>query len=362
MNFTIFQFPLSGSLADLLLVYEWLITFLSLELALTFLFRVNKYKKELRSLQEKAYIWLFLGFSFMWMFFIISDYYVETSIVRLIFLNCGYISLMTSVLIFIYIIESYKIFIIKYFFTVIFSLNIIAFFLILIINIDLTQFISFTFWPIFVVFFIFYSFKLYSIFKRNPVLGRFIFKYLSLLFGIILFIAGFGLTTDLMIINFGLIMRMIGDIVQTCAIIFLFLFFISTPSFSEYEWQQNLDSLFIIHKSGLLIFQKSFVTKDENLYESSISGKITSLKMMLEGISNKEEFSVIEQPAKLIIIQPGKYLYGALISKGSLISIRILLKNLIENIEKIYASVLKDWKGDLRVFKPINKIVKDHFF
>ncbi|MFX1575296.1 MAG: hypothetical protein ACFFB0_21380 [Promethearchaeota archaeon] len=355
------QFPLRGSIAEIALVIEWAIILLFFEFTLIFLNRVFKSKNELKSLQEKGYVYLFLGFSLMWIFFIIGDHYVISSEFRTIFLNFGYISLMLGALTFIYTIERYKILLKKYLFTLIFSLNIIVFFIIIIHNFNYGQVISFTFWPIFVLFFIFYSVELSSLFKSNPILGKFKYKYLQLVIGTIFLISGFGLTTDLIIRIFGLISRIIGDCFQLVALIFFFSFFISIPSFSEYEWKKKVENLFIIHKSGLLIYEKSFVEKDKLSYRSSVSGILASLRMMLEQISEEQAASIIEKKGKYIVIQPGFYLYGVLISEEKLNSFPLLLKNLIEKIEIIYSNLLQEWDGDLNVFRPIDKIIQDYF-
>ena len=149
---------------------------------------------------------------------------------------------------------------------------------------------------------------------------------------------------------------------QLFGLFILFLFFISIPSFLEYDWQKKIDSLYIIHKSGLLIYTKSFIGEDESPYNSSISGIITSLKMMLEHISNKEDISVIEQKGKIIIIHPGSYIYGVLICEVNLDSLQILLSNFIEKIEIIYSNILKEWDGDLKVLRPIDAIIKEYFY
>ncbi len=355
------QFPLRGSIAEIALVIEWVIILLYFEFALIFLNRVFKSKNELKSLQERGYVYLYLGFSLMWIFFIIGDHYTIPSELRIIFLNFGYISLMLGALIFIYTIESYKILLKRYLFTLIFTLNIIIFFIIIIYNFNYGQFISFTFWPIFVLFFIFYTLELNSIFKSNPILGKFKYKYLQLVIGTIFLISGFGLTTDLIINLFGLISRIIGDCLQIVALIFLFSFFLSTPSFSEYDWKKKVENLFIMHKSGLLIYEKSFIKKDQKSYRSSVSGVITSLRMMLEQMSEEEDTSIIEKKGKYIVIQPGLYIYGVLISEEKLNSLHILLKNLIEKIEVIYYNLLQKWDGDLKVFRPIDKIIQDYF-
>ncbi len=361
MIFDKIEFPLDGPIADVLLVIEWIIVFIYLEFALVFLNRTLKFKKELKSLQEKGYVFLFLGFSLMWIFFIIGDYYMISLDLRYICLNCGYVSLMLGCVIFFYTIEKNKIFLKRYLFTLIFTLDIILFILIIFIDIYSGQLITFTFWIIFLLFFIFYSIELGSIFKSNPILGNYKFQYLKLVLGIIFLIFGFGLTIDFIIDLFGLISRVIGDLLQIGAIIFLFLFFISIPSFLEYDWQKKVENIYIIHKSGLLIYEKSFIGEDDDQYDSSISGKITSLKMMLEHISKKEDISVIEKKGKIIIIQPGHYIYGVLICKVKLNSLQILLNNFIEKIEVIYSKILEKWDGDLKVLRPIDKIVKDYF-
>ncbi|MFX1476550.1 MAG: hypothetical protein ACFFCI_00330 [Promethearchaeota archaeon] len=355
------QFPLRGSIADIALVIEWIIILLYLEVALIFLNRVFKFKKELKSLQERGYAYLYLGFSIMWIFFILADHYVQSSQLRLIFLNCGYISLMLGALLFIYIIESYKIFLKRYLFTLIFTLEIIIFVVTIIYDIDYGQLISFIFWPIFVLFFIFYSLELNSIFKSNPILGKFKYKYLQLVIGIILSIFGFGLTIDFIINLLGLIYRIVGDFLQIFALAFLFSFFLSIPSFSEYDWQEKVENLFIIHKSGLLIYEKSFIDDDKQSFGSSVSGVITSIRMMLEQISEADDISIIEKKGKYIIIQPGHYIYGVLISEEKLISLHVLLNNLIEKIEVIYHNILQNWDGDLTVFQPLDKMIQGYF-
>ena len=82
---------------------------------------------------------------------------------------------------------------------------------------------------------------------------------------------------------------------------------------------------------------------------------------MLETVSASEDISIIEKKGKIVIIQPGKYIYGVLICDENLNSLQILLSNFIEKIETIYSNVLENWDGDLKVFKPINDFAKEIF-
>ncbi|MFW9987071.1 MAG: hypothetical protein ACFFC3_00245 [Candidatus Odinarchaeota archaeon] len=361
MIFEEIQFPLIGPMAEIALIVEWVIVLLYLELGLLFLNRVFKFKNKLKSLQERGYVYLFLGFSLMWIFFIIGDHYVHSSEIRTIFSNCGYVSLMIVIVMFMYTIESYRILLKRYLFTIIFSSNFIFYFIIIIYDLKYGQIISYTFWPIFIVFLIFYNLELNSIFKSNPILGKFRFKFLQYLIGGTTLIFGFALTTDLIINLFGLISRIIGDFLQIFTIFFLYSYFSSTPSFLEYNWQKEIEGLLIIHKSGLLIYEKSFTQETQNAYRSSISGVITMLRMMLEQISEEKDTSVIEKKGKYIIIQPGDFIYGVIISKEKLNSLHVLLNSLIVKIESIYYNLLEKWDGDLTVFRPIDKIVQDYF-
>ncbi len=357
----IVQFPLTGSLAQWLVILESLICLLSLEIALIFMNKVVKNKRNVKRLEEKAYFWVFLGYSTTILFFIISDYYVVDSSLRIICLNLGYMSLAICAFIFIFIIEKYKIFKRKFLFSIIFVIYLIFFAILSLIDISITQILSPIFFAIFITFFIYYSKELNSIFEKNPILGNYNKHLIKLFAGISLLIIGFGLTIDFSINLFGLGSRLIGDLFQLLALFFLYFYFSSIPSFSEYNWQQKIDSIFIIHKSGLLIFERSFKPGD-TYYDSATSGALTSLKMMLETVSKKETTSFIEKKGKHITIHPGKYIYGTLISEENLVSLQILLKNFIDKIEQTYGNVLKDWDGDLKVFRPIGQIAKEIFF
>ena len=121
-------FPITGPSREPLLILEWLIVFLFLELAIIFWMRMKSEKvHRLKILQEKAYSWLLLGYSIMWVFIIIGDYYLVNPYLRTLFLNLGYVLLIICTLIFIYIMEKYKIFLRKFLFTNIFLIIIVIY-------------------------------------------------------------------------------------------------------------------------------------------------------------------------------------------------------------------------------------------
>ena len=361
MIFKEIEFPLTGPLRQPLLIMEWIIFFLFLELAIIFLVRVIRKEKALKNLQEKAYIFLFLGNSFMWMLILIGEFYVDSVHVRLLLSNLGYLVQMTGALFFIFYIEKYKTLIKKKLFTFIFTSMVIIFIFISFLAVEYTIVMSFTFWPVFSLFFIFYINKLNSDFYKKKGFRSFNSDILKFILGFFFIVLGFGLTTTLMINLFGLGIRILGDIFQIIAIILFGLFFISVPSFSEIDWQKRIDNVLIMHKSGRLIYKKSFRTENIHANESLIAGVMTSLEMMLERVTHEKNMLIIEKKGKIIITQSGKLIYGVLICDENIKSLQILLNNFIEQIELIYSKVLETWDGDLKVFIPINDIANDIF-
>ena len=111
----------------------------------------------------------------------------------------------------------------------------------------------------------------------------------------------------------------------------------SIPSFSEYDYQEKIESIYIMHMSGLFLYKKTFREKVDDFDETVVSGTIASIKMMLESVSDKKGgILTIEKRGKIIIIQPGKYVIGVLICDEKLNSLQILLNKFIEKISDAF--------------------------
>jgi len=115
-------YPLTGTLREPLLIIEWVMVFLFLELAFLLYMRVKNRERKLSNFIEKASILFLLAYSSMFVFYIFGDYYMETHLSRLVVYNIGYILRMILGLVFIYKIEKYQIIIGKYLFSKIFSI------------------------------------------------------------------------------------------------------------------------------------------------------------------------------------------------------------------------------------------------
>lgn len=355
-------YPITGSLRDILFLMECIIAFIFLEFAIIFYIRIKNKGKELKVLQEKSYFWVFFGYSLRWIITIIADYQIYDSHLRILMINIGYSILIISSLFFIYIIEKYKIFLKQFLFTKIFIIMIVGYICILFISLEYATLISHLFWPIFIIFFVFYFKYMYSDLYKKGLIADFKYKFLEFCLGFFLIVVGYQLTLTSMIIVFGLIGRLYGDILQLIGIFLIFLFYISIPSFSEFDWQEKICSVLIIHNSGLFIYERIFDEHNVNNNEFIVSGRITIVKMLFEKITKQKEALIIDQGGQIIIVQPGRFIYGAVICEENLKSLQILLKKFIEKIESIYYDILKNWDGDMKILRPIDDIAKEIFY
>jgi len=317
---------------------------------------------ELKSSQEKAYIWLFLGYSIMWFFRIVGDYYVESIQLRNLIQNLGYLIQMIFLINFVRIMENYRVFIRKYLFTKICLVLILISSIVFFIDNYYRLYILLSFWIFFIGFFTIYLIDLGSNFYTKINLRGFKLDLLKFFTGIILIAGGSALTIKFIVEIFGLGIRFIGAILQLFGLILISIFFITIPSYSEYNWQDKIISVFIMHKSGLFIYKKSFREKVSPIDESVITGALTTIEMMLEKVSDIESISIIKKKEKILIFQPGRFIYGVLICEEELESLKILLSKFINKIETIYSNILEDWDRNLNVFTPIEGIAKEIFY
>jgi len=337
---------------------EWIIIFLAFELAVIFLIKYKESLKTIKNPQELSYAILFFSYSLQWIWFIISDYYAPDSGTRTLFLILGYYSLIIGAAIFIFIMETYNIFFKKYFFSSIFLITIIIFTIFTIIDIKYAQPLSVITFPVFVVFFVTY---IIGLSRRSSVKGHVILNFIKLILGFVLVGIGYLLTTDFIILNYGLEFRLWGDFIQIISVFFIYYLFSTLPPLSEFDWYEKIDSVFVVDPSGLCFFQKSFQGNGKNLEQSLRVAGLTGIEMILEQITYDKGISVIKKQNFTIIIYPSTRLIGMIFCTQELNSLKELLKSFITRVEAVYASLLSEWKGDLRIFEPIDLICMEIF-
>ena len=352
---------------------ESILTFTCLELSLIFLLRYKKPEKELRNFQELGYFSLVLGFAAMSFFYIISDYYSPDEVIspfffwnqgsmRTLFLNFGYFSITAGAIFFVFYLERYRIFLFKkYLFSLIICIYTIGFLIIFFIDIRITQVITYLFWPIFVIFLILYviDFIIKVQNKKKLLIGL-----LKILPGYAFLLIGFMLTTDVVISN-GLVFRLFGVSFELIGIVFLCYFYITLPPFSEFDWQEKIEALFLINEAGNCLYYKIFKEKkslmDENLISAAISGVDILLHELTDSKESDKKISVIKKKGETVVIYPGNIINGVLYETEDLNITKVVLKEFVQKFESIYHNVLLNWNGDATIFNPVENMTNEIF-
>ena len=353
--------PIVGPLKEPLLIMEWICFCLFFELGFIMIIRMRSKKTELKVFQERAFASIIFGYATMWMFIVIADYYVNTVELRLALLNTGRSFQCFGAFIFTFFLEKYRIFYKKYILTLSSLIILIIYTIVSIIAPTCSVYVSIGYWPFFIMFFVFYLKKFEELFKSETLSRIAKFEFFNFFVGILFIAVGYGLSTDIARILLGLEFRIIGDIVQLIAIVFCYIFILSLPSFSEYDWKEKLNQLIIMHRSGLLLFKKDFRRKDTIDLDPVVSGTLTQLKLLIEQLTMEKGTSIIEKEGKTIIIQPREFITGVLITDEKLISLKVLLNKLMDRIETVYMGILPEWDGDLKIFIPIESMVEKIF-
>jgi hypothetical protein len=307
----------------------------------------------------------------MWICFIISDYYFSSTEIISPFLiwnegsgfvlirNIGYYSLMIGAFLCVFCLEKYKVYLWKkYLFSMGFLILISVFTIALFYDIYITQTFSYFFWPYFIFFFLIY---LTDFVKKVRSREKLIYAVLKSFGGFGIFAVGFLFEIDGVLDTLGLEFRLIGAILQLIGMGIISYFFLSMPAFSEFDWQDKIEQIFLMDSAGICLYHKAFEERSELTDENLVAGAIASINIMLKELTESKEggVSVIKKQDKTIIILPSQMVAGIIFSKEDLNYTKIVLKNFVEKFETIYHDILTDWDGDLSIFKHTDNILTE---
>ena len=365
-------FPIDDALRFPLLILEWVYAFIALELGLLFILKYRKQQKQLKTLQELGFSALFFGLSLMWFLLIVADYFASDlnsspflmwseGSMRDLFINCAYYSFMIGALLFSYLMEKYKILLFKkYLFTYIMLIYNSISLMIIIFYLGAIQILFLVFWALFMCFFIIYFIAFYKkVFRRGN-------SFLNLIKSLPIFLLlslSFFFSMEYLFSFYGVTFRLAGAIFQLAILGGIFAFFRKLPPLSEFDWQTKLEELYVMTKSGICIYHKSFQEKTESFDQHIISGAFVSINVLLNELApaKAQGSSIIKKKGKTVNLYASKFLSGVLISTEELPAINFYLQEFILKLEQIYQPVLEDWKGETQIFAPIMHIAKGYF-
>jgi hypothetical protein len=365
-------FPIDDALRFPLLLLEWVFAVISLELGLLFVLKYRKQQKQLKTLQELGYTALFFGISLMWFFHIMGDYFSSNTpsspfliwsvgSMHDLFINGAYYSFMNCALIFCYFMEKYKIILFKkYLFTyILLTYNIISLFIIL-VNLGVIQILFIVFWSFFMCFFTIYFIGFYKKVFQLEVISVKLAKSLPIL---LLLFLGFFFSMEYLVTIYGLTFRLAGAIFQIVIGGAIFASFKKLPPLSEFDWKAKLEDLYVMTKSGICLYHKSFQETTEAFDQHIISGAFISINVLLDELApaTTQGSSIIKKKGKIVNLFASTFLSGVLISTEEMPAINFHLIEFILKLEQIYYPVLVDWKGEIEIFDPIAHIAKGYF-
>ena len=232
--------------------------------------------------------------------------------------------------------------------------------MIIIFYLGAIQILFLVFWVLFTCFFIIYFIAFYKkVFRRGN-------SFLNLIKSLPIFLLlslSFFFSMEYLFSFYGVTFRLAGAIFQLAILGGIFAFFRKLPPLSEFDWQTKLEELYVMTKSGICIYHKSFQEKTESFDQHLISGAFVSINVLLNELApaKAQGSSIIKKKGKTVNLYASKFLSGVLISTEELPAINFYLQEFILKLEQIYQPVLEDWKGEIQIFAPIVHIAKGYF-
>lgn len=199
------------------------------------------------------------------------------------------------------------------------------------------------------------------------------FSYLLIGLGILLGLY-LRISIPILILNVILAENVIsGTIFMACIFCLVFLINMreTLPS-KEQEWKNFLIHMYIIHNSGILLYEHSFNKERKDLSFSDVSadlkaGGIIGVKNILkEIISGEKEIRTIDHGDRILMFKmnsTGKVVFALVVKEKSIV-IRKKLELLIEDFDKGYKEFTNEMSMggvDMRIFKPIKLLARKHF-
>ncbi|MBD3211407.1 MAG: hypothetical protein GF311_02275 [Candidatus Lokiarchaeota archaeon] len=351
------QFVIEGALKDVIIVIEWITFFLLIELSFLLWRKLREKERKLDLYGDRGFLFLFLGYSFMWFFIVIADHYISSASKGNIVLTIAFSIGIFGAFMFIFLTERKINFYKRFLFSTIYVILFLIFIIFNFIDFQLAATFSTLFWILFFIYMVFYIKRLKGSYYLEIKNRKFRADLIEFSIGTVFVAIGYQLTTRLVVSQLNLSFRLAGNIFQIIGILLLFLFFTSISSLSELHWKEKIESILLAHKSGLLIYNKNMSSEEDYSKESLKSGGIVGIEMILDNIVSGMDYSIIQRDNKNIIVYSGDHLYGIIISDEVLRLHKLFLSKLVSRIETLYDHILPDWRGNLKVFSPIEDIV-----
>ncbi len=350
---------ISGFAREPAIIMEWILAFIFLETGLMSVFKYINAGKDKKSRYDIAFAVLFASLSGKGILALLGDFYADSIAMGKLSLAIGDIIQAAGVIAFVAIIEQKERFFIKWLFTVCGITFIAAMVSTAFVDPALSSLLVIVGSLLFSIFFVLFYVGMARKSTLESVSRGANARSFVWFFGVGL---GHVLSTSIIFQLLDPVYRLVGDAIMLIFIPGIYMFIVRMPPLIEIDWYSKLDSVFIMHASGVCIYNYYFNKPAVELHQNLITGAITSIRVLLEQITKQSGISVIKKEENTTIIYPGQKIFGVLICKEDLEAGQYLVKKIVDRVESIFLPILDGWEGDLAVFEPVDLMRAEIFY
>jgi len=136
--------------------------------------------------------------------------------------------------------------------------------------------------------------------------------------------------------------------------------FYTIPSFTEFDWDKKIRQLYILNLNGLCLLQQLF--RKQSIDEDLLGGSLVAVQSLMKEMIQSDKFlEIIDHGDAKIIFERTPYAIGIIIADENLYILHYKLQQLLKEFDLIFGALMKDWTGNLDMFKPFHSTVNKIF-
>ncbi len=307
-----------------------------------------------------AWASLFLGYGMMILFYWFGALYTSSLNERSHLLPFGYLSAASGTFFFIFNIEQLTYITVRRVFTMVFGILYIVLLVIIPISfiVDLGNFLQYfagIFWIPAICFVTFYIYKINKLSRGK--LQNIAFFVLT---GFLMLIFGSLGSTDWVQRLLGLGIRVLADIFQLGGVVIIGISSFRVPTWKELGWEKAFDSLFVIYKGGILLYEHQFGNARPQIYDGKMDTAVSVLEAtrnLLNTVIGSGELKVLDFDKRKLYFETGEHVTVVAVTNQELETLGFIIHKIRVEFEHAYASLLPNWNGDYSVFSATSAMI-----
>lgn len=196
----------------------------------------------------------------------------------------------------------------------------------------------------------------------KPISGTLKQRMFFALFGNISIGIGFAFRLDEFNETFGYYFYSLGTIISIIGVCLMGFGFMGFSTLTDLNWKKKLREIFVIFKNGVCLYAFSF-EKNSPIEDSDlVAGGFSGIQLLLsEMVKTEEKIRLIDYQNLKIMLEQKMDTSFILISKEESKILQYKLKLFSDEFEYFFGSVIKQWNGDVALFRPLYGIIQRIF-